>query len=190
MAGRRLPQPQSISRLTSPHDSLLSKCWRLRHAEFQPHHGRHLRKADDPCILDSLKAVDHLLKTDTPNGPVWHRYNSDGYGEHDDGSAFDGTGRGRGWPLLTGERGHYALSAGEDVLPYLESMMAMSSPLGLIPEQVWDSDPIVEHDLKPGKPSGSAMPLVWAHSEFGNWAISGLIANLRKMALLTHYRTR
>jgi glucoamylase len=125
-----------------------------------------LRKADDPCILDSLKAVDRLLKTDTPNGPVWHRYNSDGYGEHDDGSAFDGAGRGRGWPLLTGERGHYALSAGEDVLPYLEAMMAMSSPLGLIPEQVWDSDPIAEHDLKPGKPSGSAMPLVWAHSEF------------------------
>ena len=125
-----------------------------------------LRKADDPCILDSLKVVDRLLKTDTPSGPVWHRYNSDGYGEHDDGGAFDGTGRGRGWPLLTGERGHYALSAGEDALPYLEAMLAMSSPLGLIPEQVWDSDPIAEHDLKPGKPSGSAMPLVWAHSEF------------------------
>ena len=45
-------------------------------------------------------------------------------------------------------------------------MMAMSSPLGLIPEQVWDSEPIAERDLKPGKPSGSAMPLVWAHSEF------------------------
>jgi glucoamylase len=125
-----------------------------------------LRKADDPCILDSLKVVDRLLKTDTPNGPVWHRYNSDGYGEHDDGSAFDGTGQGRGWPLLTGERGHYALSAGEDVLPYLEAMLAMSSPLGLIPEQVWDSKPIAKYDLKPGRPSGSAMPLVWAHSEF------------------------
>ena len=125
-----------------------------------------LRRADDPSILDSLKAVDHLLKTETPSGPVWHRYNSDGYGEHADGSAFDGTGQGRGWPLLTGERGHYALAAGEDVLPYLESMMRMASPLGMIPEQVWDSDPIAEYDLSPGKPSGSAMPLVWAHSEF------------------------
>jgi glucoamylase len=125
-----------------------------------------LRKPDDPCILDSLKAVDHLLKTDTPSGPVWHRYTSDGYGEHHDGSAFDGTGHGRGWPLLTGERGHYALAAGEDVLPYLVAMMAMASPLGLIPEQVWDSDPIAECGLQPGKPSGSAMPLVWAHSEF------------------------
>ena len=50
--------------------------------------------------------------------------------------------------------------------PYLEAMVAMSSPLGLIPEQVWDTAPIPAHDLYPGKPSGSAMPLVWAHAEF------------------------
>ena len=125
-----------------------------------------LRRADDPGILDTVTVVDHLLKTDTPSGPVWHRYNDDGYGEHDDGSAFDGTGRGRGWPLLTGERGHYALAAGDDVFPYLEAMLAMGSPLGLIPEQVWDSAPIPKQGLTLGKPSGSAMPLVWAHSEF------------------------
>jgi len=125
-----------------------------------------LRAADDPRVCESLKVVDGLLRVETPSGPVWHRYNDDGYGEHDDGSAFDGEGRGRGWPLLTGERGHYALSAGEDVTPYLEAMMAMSSSLGLIPEQVWDADAIPEHALEPGRPSGSAMPLVWAHSEF------------------------
>ena len=125
-----------------------------------------LRSADDPHIRDSLKIIDGMLKTDTPSGAVWHRYNDDGYGEHDDGSAFDGEGRGRGWPLLTGERGHYAVAAGEDALPYIEAMMAMSSPLGLIPEQVWDADPIPRYDLKPGRPSGSAMPLVWAHGEF------------------------
>ncbi len=125
-----------------------------------------LRAADDPCITGTIKVIDRLLKTDTPSGPVWHRYNDDGYGEHDDGTGFNGTGRGRGWPFLTGERGHYALCAGEDVMPYIEAMMAMSSPLGLIPEQAWDSKPIPEHDLYPGKPSGSAMPLVWAHAEF------------------------
>ena len=125
-----------------------------------------LRRPDDPCIVDSLKAVDRLLKAETPSGPVWHRYNSDGYGEHEDGRGFDGTGKGRGWPLLTGERGHYALSAGEDVLPYLTAMVAMGNPLGLIPEQVWDTDPIAAYKLTPGKPSGSAMPLVWAHGEF------------------------
>jgi len=125
-----------------------------------------LRDAHDRHVLDSLKIVDALLKTDTPAGPVWHRYNNDGYGEHDDGSGFDGDGRGRGWPLLTGERGHWAVAAGEDPLPYIEAMMAMSSPLGLIPEQVWDSAPIPRFGLELGRPSGSAMPLVWAHGEF------------------------
>jgi len=125
-----------------------------------------LRRADDPAIVASVAVVDHLLKTDTPNGPVWHRYNDDGYGEHADGSPFDGTGVGRGWPLLTGERGHYELSAGKDALPYLEAMIAMGSPLGLIPEQVWDTDPIPEHGLAKGKPSGSAMPLCWSHAEY------------------------
>jgi glucoamylase len=125
-----------------------------------------LRRADDPFVLDSLKTIDALLKTDSPAGPVWHRYNGDGYGEHDDGSAFDGTGRGRGWPLLTGERGHYALVAGEDPLPYLQAMAAMTGTAGLLPEQVWDSAPIPQRRLAPGKPSGSAMPLVWTHGEF------------------------
>ncbi|WP_435628185.1 glycoside hydrolase family 15 protein [Candidatus Ferrigenium straubiae] len=125
-----------------------------------------LRRADDPRILETLKAADQLLKTDTPNGPVWHRYNGDGYGEHEDGSAFDGSGRGRGWPLLTGERGHYALVAGADPIPYLEAMAAMTGAGGLIPEQVWDSPAITERKLEPGKPSGGAMPLIWAHSEF------------------------
>jgi hypothetical protein len=36
----------------------------------------------------------------------------DGYGEHADGRPFDGTGIGRAWPLLTGERAHYELAAG------------------------------------------------------------------------------
>jgi glucoamylase len=149
-----------------------------------------LRRADDPCIRDTLKVVDGLLKTETPSGPVWHRYNDDGYGEHDDGSAFDGTGRGRGWPLLTGERGHYAVSAGEDALPYLDAMTAMSSPLGLIPEQVWDRDAIARFDLVPGKPSGSAMPLVWAHSEFIKLCYSQLLGRPvdRPMATWARYR--
>ena len=35
----------------------------------------------------------------------------------------------------------------------------MASPGGMIPEQVWDADPIPERRLYPGGPSGSAMPL-------------------------------
>jgi len=131
-----------------------------------------LRQPDDPRVLETLKLVDELLRTDTPAGPVWHRYNNDGYGEHRDGRPFDGAGHGRGWPLLTGERGHYALCAGEDPLPYLKTMAAMAGPGGMIPEQVWDTDPIPEHRLYPGRPTGSAMPLAWAHSEFVKLVVS------------------
>lgn len=131
-----------------------------------------LRRADDPRIVESVRAIDKTLRCDTPNGPVWHRYNNDGYGEHRDGRPFDGTGLGRGWPLLTGERGHYAVAAGEDPLPYLEAMAAMAGPGGMIPEQVWDVEPLPERGLYPGRPTGSAMPLVWAHGEFVKLALS------------------
>jgi glucoamylase len=125
-----------------------------------------LRRADDPLIRASVKTVDDHLKVDTPSGRAWRRYTNDGYGEHVDGSPFDGTGQGRPWPLLTGERGHYELVAGVDPLLYLEAMAAMAGEGGLLPEQVWDSAPIPERNLYPGKPTGSAMPLVWAHAEF------------------------
>jgi glucoamylase len=45
-------------------------------------------------------------------------------------------------------------------------MAFMSSAAGLIPEQVWDGPAIPERKLEPGRPTGAAMPLVWAHSEF------------------------
>ncbi len=131
-----------------------------------------LRGADDPVIRDSVKVADALLRVDTPNGPAWHRYNGDGYGEHDDGAPFDGTGDGRAWPLLTGERGHYALAAGEDPRPYLETMAKMTGPGGLMPEQVWDRAPIPARGLYPGRPTGSAMPLVWTHAEYVKLAAS------------------
>ena len=121
---------------------------------------------NDPLVVGTVRLVDELLKVDTPAGPAWHRYTGDGYGEHDDGSPFDGTGRGRAWPLLTGERGHYELAAGRDPLPYLEAMSEMVGRCGLIPEQVWDAAPPPLSPQLLGKPSGSAMPLVWAHAEF------------------------
>ena len=53
-----------------------------------------LRRADDAVVTASVKIADALLKVDTPAGPAWHRYNDDGYGEHDDGRPYDGTGAG------------------------------------------------------------------------------------------------
>jgi glucoamylase len=131
-----------------------------------------LRGADDPLIVATVKVADALLKVDTPAGPCWHRYNEDGYGEHDDGSPYDGTGRGRAWPLLTGERGHYELCRGHDPLPYLLAMTRMASAGGMLPEQVWDTAAIPARALSPGRPTGAAMPLVWAHAEFIKLAAS------------------
>jgi glucoamylase len=133
-----------------------------------------LRRPDDPTIAATVKLIDALLRVETPAGACWYRYNGDGYGEHPDGRAFDGTGRGRPWPLLTGERGHYELAAGRlaEARAMLDAMLRMSSHSGLIPEQIWDAEPIPAQYLFPGRPSGSAMPLVWAHAEFMKLAIS------------------
>jgi glucoamylase len=127
-----------------------------------------LRSPSDPKILNTIKVVDGILRTDTRSGPVWHRYNYDGYGEHDDGTPFNGTGKGRGWPLLVGERAHYELAAGhrEEALKLMAAMEKMTSSGGMLPEQVWDAPDIPERGLFNGKPSGSAMPLVWAHAEY------------------------
>ena len=148
-----------------------------------------LRQADDPLILDSLKLADALLKVNTPSGPVWRRYNGDGYGEHADGTPFDGTGLGRGWPLLVGERGHHALALGEDPLPYLDAMNAMAGAGGLLPEQVWDAAPLPEQNLYPGRPTGSAMPLAWAHAEFVKLAASHALGRVfdRPVAVWQRY---
>ncbi len=127
-----------------------------------------LRAADDPRILDTVKVIDALLRVETPNGASWHRYNDDGYGEHQDGRPFDGTGIGRAWPLLTGERAHYELAAGnvEEAEKLLRAMESFASDGGMIPEQIWDTEDIPERELCFGRPSGSAMPLVWAHAEY------------------------
>ncbi len=125
-----------------------------------------LRDPRNRRIQNTLKLVETLLKVETPHGIAYHRYNDDGYGEHEDGQPYDGTGIGRPWPLLTGERGHLDVVLGIDPLPYLEMMTRMTGPGGLIPEQVWDGTPVPDRGLEPGKPSGSAMPLVWAHAEF------------------------
>lgn len=127
-----------------------------------------LRAANDARILNTVKVIDALLKTETLKGPVWRRYNEDGYGEHDDGKPFDGNGIGRPWPLLTGERAHYELLAGHsDVAHHLHTtFQAFANPGGLLPEQIWDGPDLPANELLFGQPSGSAMPLVWAHAEY------------------------
>jgi glucoamylase len=127
-----------------------------------------LRRADDPRIVDTVKVIDATLKHQTSTGPVWVRSSKDGYGEHADGSPFDKTGIGRGWPMLAGERGHYEIAAGHHdfALEILKTMAKQTSQAGMIPEQIWDAKDIPEKYLFNGHPTGSGMPLVWAHSEY------------------------
>jgi glucoamylase len=127
-----------------------------------------LRDPHDPRILNTIQVIDALLKVDTPNGPCWRRYNHDKYGEHQDGAPYDGSGIGRAWPLLTGERAHYELAAGrpDEALRLCEAVVGFANEGGMIPEQIWDSPDIPERQLFFGRPSGSAMPLVWAHAEY------------------------
>ena len=127
-----------------------------------------LRAPDDPRILNTIRVIDALLRVRLPQGPCWYRYNGDGYGEHADGSPFDGTGIGRPWPLLAGERGHYELAAGaKDMAEVLLQVMENSTDeSGLISEQVWDADDLPALELFRGKSTGAARPLVWAHAEY------------------------
>jgi glucoamylase len=125
-----------------------------------------IRKADDPLIVDSLRVLDAVLKVDTPDGPCWRRYNHDGYGQREDGGPFVAYGKGRAWPLLTGERGQYELAAGRPPGPYLRAMEGFASPTGLLPEQVWDEPDRPDLFMFLGRPTGSARPLMWAHAEY------------------------
>ena len=127
-----------------------------------------LRDPHDPRILNTVRVLDTMLRTRTATGPAWYRYNRDGYGEHEDGRPFDGVGVGRPWPLLAGERAHYELAAGRpDVAVQLLGVMrAQASDGGMLPEQVWDGPDCPEFELVNGRPTGGAMPLVWAHAEY------------------------
>jgi len=127
-----------------------------------------LRAADDPRIVNTIKVIDAQLRVNTPNGPLWHRYSGDGYGEHADGTPFDGTGIGRLWPLLTGERAHCDLAAGrlQEASALRDTLVRCANAGGLLPEQVWDAPDLPEKELIFGRPSGAAMPLAWAHAEY------------------------
>ena len=125
-----------------------------------------VRAADDPLIGDSLRVVDAVLKRDLPQGSGWLRYNGDGYGQRADGGPYMGTGQGRVWPLLTGERAHYELAAGHDVSALIETYERFATVGHLLPEQVWDEADRPVRRLQKGKPAGSAVPLVWAHAEY------------------------
>ena len=125
-----------------------------------------IRAANDPIIRDSIEVIDRVIKHDLPQGPCWRRYNHDGYGQKADGGAFDGTGVGRCWPILTGERGHYELAAGRDPRPFIATIENFANEGGMLTEQLWDGPDLPEAHMKFGCPTGAAMPLCWSHAEY------------------------
>jgi glucoamylase len=122
--------------------------------------------------------VDATIRTSTTSGPGYHRYNGDGYGDgSSDGHPWAPSGKGTGhvWPVLTQERGEYALAAGQTAAAtgLLTTLRNFASPVGLIPEQDWElphllrspfgTDPTVASiGFQNGQPAGSASPLMWA----------------------------
>ncbi len=135
-----------------------------------------IRDANDPIVRDSIEVIDRVLKHDLPQGPGWRRYNHDGYGQREDGRVFDGTGVGRCWPILTGERGHYELAAGRDPKPFIAAIENFANQGGMITEQLWDGPDLSatgrtrggepDAHMKRGCPTGAAMPLCWSHAEY------------------------
>ncbi|HEY6308422.1 MAG TPA: glycoside hydrolase family 15 protein [Candidatus Angelobacter sp.] len=125
-----------------------------------------VRSAGDPLMEDSLRVIDAALRVETPSGPAWRRYTHDGYGPTTEGKAYTGSGIGRAWPLLAGERAHYELAAGRDVRPLITAIENFASQGGMLPEQVWDQPDLPAAGMYLGKPAGSAMPLMWAHAEY------------------------
>ena len=51
-------------------------------------------------------------------------------------------------------------------MPYLRALERFAVGIGLIPEQVWDENAIPQKLLQFGGPTGSAIPLAWAHAEY------------------------
>ena len=133
-----------------------------------------LRDPHDSRITDTVAVVEAMLSRRTPNGTAYYRYDVDGYGEWIDGSGWPRRhfGIGRPWPLLAGERGHYDVLAGGDGGAQLQAMLGMRGRGGLLPEQVWDTNPLPWRQLRNGQPSGSAMPLAWAHGELIKLAVT------------------
>jgi glucoamylase len=141
-----------------------------------------VKRADDATIENSIKVVDDKLSYTTRNGRFWHRASFDGYGEMRDGSQWEpvptgsGLTLGRGWPLLGGERGEYALVAGSrrQAQTLLDTMgRASDDESHLMSEQVWDlSLPAPGPGATPGEPTLSATPLAWTHAQFLRLAAS------------------
>jgi glucoamylase len=125
----------------------------------------------DHAVRTSLPVIDRELGVHTPNGPFWHRSSFDGYGETRTGREWTITDSGtfttlgRAWPILTDERGEYAVTAGRPAERYLRAMARATGRSDLLAEQVWDGRPPTGRPCcRLGEGTRSATPLIWSHA--------------------------
>jgi glucoamylase len=125
-------------------------------------------------ITNTISVVDSELETSTPEGPIWHRYSFDGYGETSSGGDFTGSGSGIGnpWPVLSGERGEYDVADGNltGAQSLLSTMAGAANSGYQISEQVWGGSTGV-NGFTFGQPDNSSTPLMWAMAQYVRLAI-------------------
>lgn len=118
-----------------------------------------VREWRDPRVLNTLRIYEDPalgISAGPAGAKTYRRYNRDAYGEQRVGGF---------WPLLAGERGHYAVAAGDLSRAQAQLFVVEKSALGsgLLPEQTIRSPLPSGAGLDAGL--GVACPLVWAHAE-------------------------
>jgi len=128
---------------------------------------------DDETIVNSVREVDETIRVDADPAAGFYRYNGDGYGERSTGDVgapwtVEHSGKGRLWPLLTGERAEYELlgDGGLDPVDCLRAMERFANSGRMISEQVWDREHETDYDWQFGEGTGAATPLAWAMAQF------------------------
>jgi glucoamylase len=138
--------------------------------------------ANDPTVAASIPVLDSAIESTTPNGPGWHRYNGDGYGDSSStGAPWAPSGQGTGhlWPALSVERGEYDMVSGgtPSAASLVPSFSGFAYGVGLLPEQVWEfpdlaaspygTDPTTASiGFVDGQAAGSAAPLTWSAGSY------------------------
>jgi glucoamylase len=146
-----------------------------------------LPEMDDTSLPDAVR-VKYEFSFAGVDGkiPGWRRYGKDGYGEDTiAGRGYNATGtslpegRGRVWPIFSGERGHYELAKAKasgtlnaesiNTLrnTYVKGMELFANEGYMIPEQVWDGVGNNDtYNYTAGEGTNSATPLAWSHAEY------------------------
>jgi hypothetical protein len=120
--------------------------------------------------------MDNTIRVDTPYGPAFYRYNGDGYGERErdeEGApwSIESKGKGRLWPIFTGERGEFELlndTDEDDLRPenLLQTMAGFANSGRMLAEQVWDREHSTDYNWEFGEGTGAATPLAWSMAQF------------------------